>query len=365
MKILFTGGGTGGHIYPALAVADKLKSRLAELDVLFVGTETGLEAEIVPQAGYDLKTIPVEGFPRRLTWRWLVTAGKAGLGLLQANRIISDFNPDIVVGTGGYVAGPTVLAAALRGVPTLIHEQNAYPGLTNRMLARVVDKIALTTDQADQYFNYSEKTVVTGNPVRPEILSKRKLPAYRELDLDPQRKVILIVGGSRGAKSINQALVDIYSDLQTTDWQVIHITGKRDFSWVAEKAEQQGLENLEAGELRIESYLHNMASALAAADLIVSRAGATMLAEVNACGLPAVLIPYPHAAENHQEYNARALEEAGAAEVILDKELTGKKLFRIIKEIVNYRLEEMGRASENMGQLRAADKIIDLILELV
>ncbi|GAB6100372.1 undecaprenyldiphospho-muramoylpentapeptide beta-N-acetylglucosaminyltransferase [Halanaerocella petrolearia] len=367
MKVLFTGGGTGGHIYPSLASARKLEEEVEDLELLFVGTEAGLEADIIPKEGYQLETIHVEGLPRKISPRLVKSILKTGVGLVEARMIISKFNPDIVVGTGGYVCGPTVLAAALSGIPTLIHEQNAYPGITNRLLAKVVDKIALSNLAAKKHFSTPDKTVLTGNPIRPEILTKGRNEAYQELGLVPDKDILLVFGGSRGAKSINQAMVDIYPQLQAGDLQVLHITGKRDFDKVSKQAKEQGIKNLESGNLIIKPYLYNMEAALAVADLIVSRAGATGLAEITACGIPAILIPYPHAAENHQEHNARSIEENGAAEVILDQELTGENLSNSITGLLSdeEKLAQMAQASKELGQPEAADKLVELILDLV
>ncbi|AGB41704.1 undecaprenyldiphospho-muramoylpentapeptide beta-N-acetylglucosaminyltransferase [Halobacteroides halobius DSM 5150] len=366
MRVLFSGGGTGGHIYPSLAIAKKLEERVKDSEILFVGTKDGLEADIIPKEGYKLETIHVEGLPRKISLQLARSLLKTGLGLVEAKRIIKNFKPDIVVGTGGYVCGPTVLAASLSKVPTLIHEQNAYPGLTNRMLARVVDKIALSNLDAKKHFSTPEKTILTGNPIRPEILRKDKLTSYKELGLAPQKKIILVFGGSRGAKSINQALVNIYPKLKESDLQVLHITGKRDFSDIAKQAKEQGINNLEAGNIIIKSYSYNMEAALAIADLIISRAGATGLAEITACGIPSILVPYPHAAENHQEHNARSLERNGAAKVILDQNLTGEKLFKLFNKLIKDepKLNKMAKESKKLGKPNAANKLVDLILSL-
>ncbi|GAB6137099.1 undecaprenyldiphospho-muramoylpentapeptide beta-N-acetylglucosaminyltransferase [Halanaerobaculum tunisiense] len=365
MKVLFSGGGTGGHIYPSLAIAQRLETELDNIEILFVGTQDGLEADIIPQEGYPLETIAVEGLPRKLSFKLVTALAKTGWGLWQARQIIQDFGPDIVVGTGGYVCGPTVLAAALSGIPTLIHEQNAYPGLTNRILARVVDQIALSNRDAKEYLATPEKTVLTGNPIRPEILTKEQEEAYQELGLAPNQDTLLVLGGSRGARSINQALVAIYPQLQESNLQVLHITGQRDFSQVAQQAKEAGIKDLETGNIIIKPYLYNMEAALAITDLIISRAGATGLAEITACGIPAILVPYPHAAENHQEYNARSLEEAGAAKVVLDQEVTGAKLLNLIDKLLQDKtcLKKMSQASKELGQPQAADKLVDLLFK--
>ncbi len=364
MKVLISGGGTGGHIYPGLAVARNLKLEGAE--ITFVGTEEGLESQIIPQSGYQLKTINVEGLPRKISLRLFKAILKSGIGLLEAWKIINEFKPDIVVGTGGYVCGPVVLAAALNGLPTLIHEQNAYPGLTNKLLARFVDKIALSDISAKDYFSNPEKIVLTGNPVRPEILSKGESEAYRELGFDSNKKVILVFGGSRGARSINQVLIGMYRKFLDSNLQLLHITGKTDFEAVKRESEEAGIDNLQRGNIIIKPYEHNMEAALAVADIVIARAGATGLAEITALGIPAILIPYPYAAEDHQEYNARSLEENGAARVILDHNLTTDTLFEVLTELVGdeQQLKKMARASKKLGRPDAVKNLVSLIKEL-
>ncbi|MGM0369223.1 MAG: undecaprenyldiphospho-muramoylpentapeptide beta-N-acetylglucosaminyltransferase [Bacillota bacterium] len=360
MKIIITGGGTGGHIYPGLAVARRLEEKYNDVEILFVGTKDGLEADIIPKAGYELKTIKAEGFSRQISLQLIKAVAKTGFGLVQSFKLINDFGPDLVLGTGGYVCGPLVLAAALQKIPTVIHEQNAYPGLTNRLLAKVVDEIALSNPAAREYFKEKNKIEVTGNPIRPEILAKEESTAYQELELSKDKKIILVFGGSRGAKSINDALIGCYQQLQKLDVQVIHITGKKDFERVTTKAKEVGINNFDRGKIRIKDYLYNMEAALKIADLVVSRAGATGLAEITASGLAAVLVPYPHATDNHQEYNARSLEKNGAAKVILDQDLTANNLGSLVEKLLSdeQQLEQMRKASLAVGEPQAADKLI-------
>ena len=367
MKIIISGGGTGGHIYPGLAVARKLEEEYSEVEISFVGTDSGLEADIVPQAGYKLKTIKAEGFSRKLSLQLFKAVAKTSIGVLQSYKFIKEFGPDLVLGTGGYVCGPIVLAATLQKIPTIVHEQNAYPGLTNRLLAKVVDKVALSNSSAQNYFKEEDKLVVTGNPIRPEILTKEKSAAYQELNLDSNKQTILVFGGSRGAKSINQALVGLYEQLEDLDVQLLHVAGKKDFDRVAAKAKELGINDFKSGKIRIKPYLYNMESALAVADLVISRAGATGLAEITASGIPAILIPYPYATDNHQEHNARALEEEGAAKVILDEELTAKKLWSQIEELLadQRQLKQMRKASLAIGEPQATDKLMEEMIELI
>ncbi|MBM7557934.1 undecaprenyldiphospho-muramoylpentapeptide beta-N-acetylglucosaminyltransferase [Halanaerobacter jeridensis] len=366
MKVIISGGGTGGHIYPGLAVARSLEEKINDIEILFVGTADGLEADIIPKAGYELKTIKAEGFSRQLSLQLIKAVTKTGIGVLESYRILKEFGPDLVLGTGGYVCGPIVLAAALQNIPTVIHEQNAYPGLTNRLLAKVVDKVALSNQAAEDYFKAKDKLTVTGNPIRPEILAKQESIAYQELNLKPEPKTILVFGGSRGAKSINQALVGIYKQLEKLDIQLLHVTGKKDFERIATEAEELGINDFESGKIRIKPYLYNMEAALAVADMVISRAGATGLAEITASGLPAILIPYPYATDNHQEHNARALEKAGAAKVIIDDNLTADRLWSVLKVLLNDedKLAAMSKASLAAGEPQAAEKLINEMMVL-
>ena len=367
MKVIISGGGTGGHIYPGLAVARSLEDKYKEVEILFVGTADGLEADIIPKAGYKLKTIKAEGFSRQISFQLVKALAKTGIGVLESYQILKEFNPDLVMGTGGYVSGPIVLTAALQKIPTIIHEQNAYPGLTNRLLAKIVDKVALSNGAAQNHFKTEDKLRVTGNPIRPEILAKEEAIAYQELNLEPNLKTILVFGGSRGAKSINRALLGIYDHLVELDIQLIHITGKQDFNQISARAKELGINDLESGKIRIKPYLYNMEAALAVADLVISRAGATGLAEITASGLPSILIPYPHATDNHQEYNARSLKEVGAADLILDKNLTVEKLWSKLEGLLydEDRLAAMSKTSLKIGEPKAADKLIREMEKLI
>ena len=367
MRVIISGGGTGGHIYPGLAVARSLEEKYERVEILFVGTADGLEADIIPKAGYELQTIKAEGFARRISLQLIKAVTKTGIGVIESFQILKDFGPDLVLGTGGYVCGPIVLAAALKNTPTIIHEQNAYPGLTNRLLAKVVDKVALSNEAAQDYFKEEDKITITGNPIRPEILAKEEKVAYQELNLKAGPKTILVFGGSRGAKSINQALLGVYQHLKQLNVQVLHVTGKKDFDRIAAKAKERGINDFESGKIRIKSYLYNMEAALSAADLVISRAGATGLAEITASGLPAILIPYPHATDNHQAHNARALEEEGAARVILDKDLTADKLWSLLEELLDdeAELRRMSQASLAAGEPQAAEKLVGEIEKAV
>ncbi len=333
MKILISGGGTGGHIYPALSIADELKKIVSEIEIVYVGTAAGLERNIVPRYGYEMRYIEVAGFRRSLSFDTIRSIYLLYKGLKQAKELIAAEKPDLVIGTGGYVCGPVVYQAAKAGIPTCIQEQNALPGVTNRILARMVNKVLLGYEEAAKHFKAKGEVVYTGNPIREEILCQNRERSYQELRLDPQLKTVLVFGGSRGAKSINSAMVDVELQLsKRNDVQVLHATGETNYTDHIKALGSKGGVN---GNIHIVPYLHNMPSALAVADFVVCRAGAIGLAEIMAKGLPAILIPFPFATGNHQEFNARALESKGAARVILDKDLNGKILLEQIKELLD------------------------------
>lgn len=365
MKVILSGGGTGGHIYPALTIADQIKSMCPEAEITFVGTRQGLEKDIIPRYGYPLEFIEVAGFRRSLSLDTLRSGMKLLRGLKDAYSLLVRLQPDLVIGTGGYVCGPIVFLAALKGIPTCIQEQNAMPGVTNKILARCVKKVFLGYSEAEKYFGGSSKKVFTGNPIRSEIMQIKRKDAVTELGLDPNKKTILVSGGSRGARSINNAMQYVERELTgRADVQVLHATGEVNYEYyIAELKKQGPLEN----NIMIKPYLHNMPVALAAADLAVFRAGAIGLAELTAKGVPAVLVPYPYATANHQEFNARAVEAAGAAKVILDKELTGENLLEEIEKLLisDEALQAMKQAAKSIGRPEAAAEIASQALNLV
>lgn len=366
MKIIVSGGGTGGHIYPALTLIRTIQKKMKDVEVLYVGTKRGLEADIIPKEGLPFATVDIRGFERRLSLRNLKTLCKAFYGVHQAHRIVQDFKPDIVIGTGGYVCGPVLLAASLQHIPTLIQEQNVIPGITNKILSRFVTKIAVGCEGAMAHFP-ADKAVFTGNPIRPEVLSASRAEGFSRFGLDPGKKTVLISGGSRGARSINTAFVDVHRRFAgSQDVQFLHVTGKGEYESVLEKVKEAGIDLTRTENILIEPYLYDMPQAMAIADLVVFRAGATGLAEITAKGIPAILVPYPYAAENHQEYNARAMEKAGAAVMVKNKDISGTRLIAILDELLGdaKKLGAMAVCSKQMGKPQAAEEIADLMLSL-
>ena len=366
MKIIVSGGGTGGHIYPALTLIRTIQKKVPDAEFLYVGTNAGLESDIIPKENLPFTAVDIQGFQRRFSLANILRAGQACCGVLKAMNIVRQFKPDAAVGTGGYVCGPILLAASLLHVPALIQEQNVVAGITNKILSKFVDRVAIGTEEAAALFP-AKKVVFTGNPIRPEVMSAEKEDGIKAFGLDRNKKTILVSGGSRGARSINKAIIGVLKHYAgSNDVQILLVTGSNGYDDVMKDIAEAGVNLSEAGNLIIRPYLYNMPLAMAAADLAVFRAGAIGIAELMARGIPSVLVPYPYAAENHQEFNARAVEKNGAAVLILDKELSSERLLEVVTDLLNdeTKLENMRRASKTLGRPKAADEIADMIIAL-
>ncbi len=366
MRIVITGGGTGGHVYPALALANALREQVPAPEILFVGTKAGLEAELIPKAGYRLQTIVVSGIERRLSLATLRSFWDMGVGGVQAAAILRRFRPQVVIGTGGYVCGPVVLLAHLARIPTMILEQNVIPGVTNRLLGKVVDRVAVTYAESARYFPARAGVTVTGNPIRRELLGVNRETARRKLGVPAAVRLILAVGGSVGAQRLNEAMPDLMAAYAGNPaLQILHVTGKDKYADMLSALEKRGINYQAAGNIRIEPYLYEIADAYAAADLVVCRAGGITLSEITAVGLPAVIVPYPHATDNHQYYNARHLEQEGAAVLIADQELTGARLTAAVRDLLGGgKLPAMAARSKALGRPDAVDRIREMVMAL-
>ncbi|HZX46119.1 MAG TPA: undecaprenyldiphospho-muramoylpentapeptide beta-N-acetylglucosaminyltransferase [Clostridia bacterium] len=368
MRVIVTGGGTGGHIYPALAIADTLRSRDKDGQILYIGTAGGLESRLVPERGYRFRAVRVKGFRRSLSIDTVKSMMELFKGLVDAGRIIREFKPDVVVGTGGYVAGPVLMVAHLRGIPTVIHEQNVLPGATNRILGRLADAVAVGFEEAVKYFGKKDRVFVTGNPIRKEITTGSKAEALKEFGFVPGQPVVLSFGGSKGSVKLNRAVAEVIARLSAEGgFQLLHTTGEDHYSAFLEDLEKRGVEVGASKSIKVLPYLHRMHQGLAAADLVITSAGAITLAEITAVGVPALLVPKSYVAGNHQEYNARALEARGAAVVLTEKELDGAVLYDIVSKLVGsrQRLQSMKKASRMLGKIDAAKKICDIIVKTV
>lgn len=368
MRILFAGGGTAGHINPALAIANHLIEKDEKTKVRFVGTEEGLEVGLIPRNGFDLDLIKVHGFERRLSFGILKTMLEIPFAVMASKKIIKKFKPDVVVGTGGYVCGPVLYAAAKMKIPTLVHESNAFPGITTKILAGYVDTVALGMEAAKKYLPKAKNMIFTGNPIRPSILSVDSFAARRKLGLD-ERPFIVIFGGSLGARDFNATVAEWIADVaESGKYQILMGTGKlNQFDAVKERLEKNGIDIEKYPHIKVCEYIYDMDIAMNAADLVVSRAGASTLAELTAIGKAAILVPSPYVTDNHQEHNARAVESGGGAVVITEREFTADRLNKTVYEITENsgRLAMMKKASANMGTPDSANIICDEILKRI
>lgn len=371
MRVLLAGGGTGGHINPALAIASIIKEHQPDAQFLFAGTPNGMEARLIPEAGYKFAPIKVAGFQRKLTLKnvkrnlqamcYLATSGP------RAKQIVKEFRPDIAIGTGGYVSGPVIRAAAKMGIPSAIHEQNAYPGVTNKILAKEVNKVMLTVKEALNYMDNNVNYTITGLPVRKGISSKSKIQARKELGFDDSM-CILSFGGSLGAGCINDTMSAVIKWHVKNGLKINHIHGYGGMGKDTFPADmfKNGIP-LKSPRLRITEYINDMDVCLAAADLVVCRAGASTLAELEAAGKASILIPSPIVAGNHQFHNANVLGKAGAAIVIEQKNVTNDIMIKHIKELYENRqkLEEMSVKAAELAVRDTNDRIYTVVEELV
>ena len=365
MKIIVSGGGTGGHIYPALSFINYLKTVEPDVSVLYIGTQKGLESKIVPENGIAFQTIDIQGFKRSLSPENIKTVYKFFKSVSDAKKIIKAFQPDVVIGTGGYVAGPVIYAAAKLKIPTIVHEQNSIPGVTNKFLSRYATRVALAFQEAGSFFP-SKKTVFTGNPRAQEVAdltdSSHVLCQY---GLRTDKKTIVIFGGSRGALKINTAVVEALPELATKAYQILYASGEiyyndPEFSDIFTAYNEK--ENI-----KIVPYINNMVEVLNDANLILSRAGATTLAEITALGLPSILIPSPYVTADHQTKNAEALENAGAAIMIKNAELTGTSIVGAIDSLLldDVKYRQMAENALREGVPDASERLYQVLKDVL
>ena len=362
MRIIVSGGGTGGHIYPALALINEIKKLEPSAEFLYIGTEKGLESSLVTREGIPFKTIHITGFKRKISLDNMKTVMRFLKGVSDAKKMIKQFKPDVVIGTGGYVCGPVVYAAAKLKIPTVIHEQNSVPGLTNKFLSRYVSKVAISFEESRTFFP-ENKVVYTGNPRATEAALVREKDRLTDIGLNKDKKTVLIVGGSRGARPINDAFLEVLNEAGTRNYQFLYVTGEVHYENVMAEVKKQGSPK----NIQIQPFIHNMPEVLKNVQLIVARAGATTLAEVTAVGLPSILIPSPYVTNNHQEKNARALSNKNAAILKLEKEMTGNVLLKEIDQIMNddQQWNEMHMAALKLGKPEAAKEIFELMQKLL
>ncbi len=367
MHILFAGGGTAGHINPALAIAGYIKEKQPDAKISYIGTAKKLEAKLVPQSGYDFYTIDVAGFQRKLTPKNIAknvsAVYKAVTASAKCKRLLKKLQPDLVIGTGGYVSGPVLRTAQKMGIKTAIHEQNAFPGVTTKMLAPNADRVMLAMPQAEKYLNLKNKPVITGNPVRSALLSVDKQKAREQIGAK-SKTVILSFGGSLGARPINEAVTELIKwHNGNGEIRHIHGAGKSGYETMLQNLSDVKLSD----DTEIREYIYDMDVCMAAADLIICRAGAITLSELQACGKPAILIPSPYVSENHQYHNAMTLKNIGAAELIEEKDLTGEKLIETVNKLTHDKdvLKDMAQNAKKSAIIDANERIYAVICELL
>ncbi len=374
MKVLFACGGTAGHINPGLSIAAALGSRCPDIQIRFAGNPDGMEARLVPGAGFEFVPFRAMGIQRRLTPYNIYRNAKSVCLLLtaqaRAKKVIRAFGPDLVGGTRGYVSGPILLTAAKMGIPTATHEQNAFPGVTTKLLAKQVDKVLLAVEKAKEYLpkEAAGKCIVTGNPVRPEILTERREEARRKCGVPEGKLCILSFGGSLGAQRVNEAVADVMAwHIKEGKLHHIHATGQYGVELLPRLLQERKVPYSDNPCLDIREYIDDMPACLAAADLVICRAGASTLSELAAAGRASILIPSPNVAENHQYHNAMVLQNAGAAVVLQEKELTGEALVKLVKELTQdpARLRRLGENAKKIAAPRAVEEIADQLLALV
>ena len=355
-RVLIAGGGTGGHLFPGVAIAEEIRRRYRNPEILFVTGRRKMESEVLSRSGFHQVSIHVEGLKGRGLIKGMMVLLKMPYSLFQAISIIRKFSPRLVLGVGGYSAGPICLAARMMGIPTAIHEQNSFPGLTNRLLCRIVDRVFISFEESKVHFA-GGSIHLTGNPIRQELF------VVKNHEKVNQRFTILIVGGSQGARAINQAFLGALEILknQGKDPMIIHQTGEIDQPWVLEEYRKKGFE----GE--VISFIHDMAKAYQRADMVISRAGATTISELAALGKPSILIPYPYAANRHQDTNALILADLGGAELLYQDDLNGETLAALLIKYMDDRmaLEEMGKQVLKIGRRDATRVIADQLAEMM
>ena len=366
MRVILTGGGTGGHIYPALAIAERLKKEYKGVEIVYIGAKLGMEKDIVPKSGFTFRQIDVAPLNKKVSLKTIKSLGVLIKGLFQARREIKRFKPDLIIGTGGYVAGPIVMIGALMGVPTIIHEQNAFPGMTNKILSRFVDRILVTFEEAKTHFKHSEKVVFTGLPVLESFHSIGRDYARQRLGFAKDDFVLMTVGGSNGALKLNQVMMETYATL--VDYpkiKIIHVSGNRYFDSINEKIK---LGQYSVGKnFKLISFMKEMPIYLNAVDLVISRAGASTINEIIAAKTPAIVVPSPNVANNHQFHNAKVVDRNGMGIIIKEEDLNVELMQHTIMDFYEEpsKLEIMRSNCEKIEHIKPLETIMHEVASLL
>ena len=370
MKVIIAAAGTGGHINPGIAIANKIKQEEKDSKIIFIGTTRGLENDLVPRAGYDLKTIDAYGLSKKISIENLKKLYKTFQGIGEAKKIIKEFKPDIVIGTGGYICGATVMAAKANKIPVLLHESNAFPGKAIKMLAKKADTILVSFQEAKNRIPSCKNVVFTGTPVKVKKLDlgiNEKLNIIKSMDLNETKPIVLIFGGSQGAQKINEALIEIIEQKKNKNYQIICASGQKQFDSIKENLAKKGIDIHHIANCKIVPYIYDMEKIENVVDLIVARSGAMTITEIANVGKPSILVPLPNVSNDHQMYNAKVLESIGAAKIIKNNELTGTILNRKIEEIILNKETclQMGKKAYSIANTNVEDKIFKEIKKLV
>lgn len=370
MKVIIAAAGTGGHINPGIAIANKIREEEPNSEIIFIGTNRGLENDLVPRAGYGLKTIQAYGFNRKISLDNLKKMYKTFCSIGEAKKIIEEFKPDVVIGTGGYICVPVGLAAKKKQIPIVLHESNAFPGVAIKILAKKANTILLGFEDAKARIPNANKIVVTGTPTKVKYLNisnSKKSQVIQQLGLQENLPIALCFGGSQGAQSINESLVQIITKQKNSNYQIIWAAGPAQYEQVKEKLLQEKMEIDHLEKVKIVPYIYNMEEIMNIVDLVICRSGAMTITEISNVGKPAIFIPFPFATENHQEYNARVLEKVDAAKIVLDKNLTADLLNDMIENLVKgeEKLQKMGDNAKTISIQNVEERIYQEVKDVV
>ena len=361
--------GTAGHINPAIAIANKIKEKQNNSEIIFIGTTRGLENDLVPRAGYKLKTIDAYGLSKKISIDNLSKIAKTIKGISQAKKIVKEFKPDIVIGTGGYICGAAILAAKKYNVPAVLHESNAFPGKAVKMLSKNVDKILLGFEKAKDKLPEQQKAIVTGNPTKTKKIKyslNEKIEKLKKLKLEPIKPVVLVFGGSQGAQKINETIIQIIKEKKNKNYQIIWAAGPKQYDNIKLELENSNIDINNISGINVVPYIYNMEEVMNLADIVVARSGALTITEIAAVGKASILIPLPNVSENHQEYNAKVLESINAAYIIKNDEINGDILNNKINEIIQEKgkIEDMGKNAEKVYMKNVEEIIYNEIIKI-
>ena len=370
MKAIIAAAGTGGHINPGIAIANKIKEKEKDSEIIFIGTDRGLENDLVPRAGYELKRIDAHGIQRKINIENFKNLYATFKSIGKAKEILQEFKPDVIIGTGGYICVPTVIAARKLNIPVVLHESNAFPGVAVRLFKKKANKILVGFEDAKKRLENGKNVIVTGNPIKIKKLNLSEVEKNKikeELGLKADKPVVLVFGGSQGAKSINKSFIEIIANKKNKNYQIIWAAGPNQYDDIKAKLEEVNINIEKIENVKILPYIYNMEEVMNACDLVVCRSGAMTITEISIVGKPAIFIPFPFATENHQEYNARVLVNAGAAKIILDKDLNSEILENTIEEIITNKetLTQMGLNAEKVAVQKVEEKIYEEIKDII